>query len=187
MLILKSTDMMQLRKRVLRRLYTLLIKLKGAKIGNKSVIDYRCDIPKAKGVILGDKTIIYKCVTFYNIGHGQLKLGNRSHIAPYAYILTKDNNIIIGDDVAIGPYCSFFCHSNSLTSTDGLFRESYIDDDITIGNNVFIGAQTVLTAGTEIGDNVAVGANSVVKGKLESGYLYAGSPVKKIRKLKDKE
>ena len=159
------------------------MRLRGAKIGKKSSIDHRCDFPKAKGVYLGDKSIIYKNVTFYNSQKGELRLGDRTHIAPYGYILTKNNKINIGDDVAIGPFCSLFCHSNSINEANSLFRESYLDGDISIGNNVFIGAQTIIMPGTDIGDNVAIGANSVVKGKLESGFLYAGTPVKQIKKL----
>lgn len=179
--------MNRLWKKVRTRLHTMKMKLRGSKIGKNSVIDYRCDFPKAKGVILGDKSVIYKNVTFYNNGNGQLKLGNKSHIAPFGYILTVNNQVNIGNDVAIGPFCSFFCHSNSIATEGKLFRETYLDGDINIGNNVFIGAQTVIMPGTVIGDNVAIGANSVVKGTLESGFLYAGSPVKKIRKLDSKE
>ena len=54
---------------------------------------------------------------------------------------------------------------------------------VTIGNNVFIGVNTIITRGVTIGDNVIIGAGSVVtKDCLEEG-VYAGSPAKKIMDL----
>ena len=45
-------------------------------------------------------------------------------------------------------------------------------------------AGVIVTAGVTIEDDVIVGANSTVTKNLVGGYLYAGSPAKKIRKLK---
>jgi len=58
-----------------------------------------------------------------------------------------------------------------------------------IGNNCLIGMSSTILDGAIIEDNVMIGAGSLVPmGKrLESGYLYLGSPVKQIRKLGDKE
>lgn len=51
---------------------------------------------------------------------------------------------------------------------------------VVIGDNVFIGMNTIITRGVTIGDNVIVGAGSVVtKDCLDSG-IYAGNPAKKI-------
>lgn len=110
-------------------------------------------------------------------------MGDRSHAAPYGYFLIEDQKLSIGDDVAIGPYCCFFCSSNTYSTRKPLFRENYEKGDITIGNNVFIGAQSVILPGSIISDNVIVAAHSSVKGKLESGYIYGGSPCKPIKKL----
>lgn len=59
----------------------------------------------------------------------------------------------------------------------------------TIGNNCLIGMSSTILDGAVIEDNVMVGAGSLVPmGKrLESGYLYVGSPVKQVRELADRE
>ncbi len=59
----------------------------------------------------------------------------------------------------------------------------------TIGNNCLIGMSSTILDGVVIEDNVMVGAGSLVPmGKrLESGYLYVGSPVKQVRELADRE
>lgn len=59
----------------------------------------------------------------------------------------------------------------------------------TIGNRVLVGMGAIVLDGVVIEDEVMVGAGSLVPpGKrLESGYLYVGSPVKQARPLKEAE
>ena len=59
----------------------------------------------------------------------------------------------------------------------------------TVGDDCLIGMAATIMDGAVIEDNVIVGAGSLVPtGKrLESGYLYVGSPVKRVRELNDKE
>ena len=51
---------------------------------------------------------------------------------------------------------------------------------VTIGNNVFIGADSIVLCNTKIGDYVIVGAGSVVTSNLPSNGVYAGNPAKYI-------
>jgi len=51
---------------------------------------------------------------------------------------------------------------------------------VRIGNNVFIGMNTIITRGVTIGDNVIIGAGSIVTKDCESNSVYAGNPAKKI-------
>lgn len=59
----------------------------------------------------------------------------------------------------------------------------------TIGNNCLIGIGSIVLDGAVIEDRVMIGAGSLVPpGKrLESGHLYVGSPVMKIRPLRERE
>lgn len=54
-----------------------------------------------------------------------------------------------------------------------------------IGDNVFIGMNSIILMGTEIGDNVIVGAGSVVSGKIPSNCVIAGVPAKVICTLEE--
>ena len=147
-------------------------------------VDYRCEILYKSNITLNRDCILYKCVTIYKHKEGCFTLGASSHIAPYGYLLIEKQNLHIGDNVAIGPFCSIFCSSNDIPADkDILFKDSYKKADVNIGSNVFIGAQCVILPGTRIGDNVVVAAHSTVKGELEEGYLYAGNPAVKIKKV----
>lgn len=52
-----------------------------------------------------------------------------------------------------------------------------------IGNNCFIGWGATILGGSTIGNNVIIGANSVVSGNIESNSVYAGNPAKKLMTL----
>lgn len=56
---------------------------------------------------------------------------------------------------------------------------------VRIGNNVFVGVNTVITKGVTIGDNVIIGAGSVVSKDCESGFVYAGNPATKIMTVEE--
>lgn len=47
---------------------------------------------------------------------------------------------------------------------------------IVIGNNVWIGMNSVIMPGVRIGNNVIVGANSIVTSDIPSDSIAAGSP-----------
>lgn len=56
---------------------------------------------------------------------------------------------------------------------------------ITIGNNVFIGMNSVIMRGVTIGNNVIIGAGSVVTKDLPSNGVYAGNPCRFIMSIED--
>ena len=75
-----------------------------------------------------------------------------------------------------------------------------IGDDVTVGHKVIlhactigdrclIGMGAIVMDKTVVEDDVIIGAGSLVAENktLESGYLYLGSPAKKMRRLSDRE
>jgi len=60
-------------------------------------------------------------------------------------------------------------------------------EPIIIGDNVWIGLNSVILKGTIIGNNSVVGANSVVKGEFSKNSLIIGNPGKVVKILDIKE
>ncbi|MBR3897733.1 MAG: acyltransferase [Bacilli bacterium] len=87
--------------------------------------------------------------------------------------------IEIGDNVTIAPDTLVLCHDGSTKKIIGYSKIG----KVIIGNNVFIGAKSIILPGTRIGNNVVIAAGSVVKGKLESNYVYGGVLAHKIKSL----
>ena len=57
--------------------------------------------------------------------------------------------------------------------------------DTIIGNNVFIGARSIILMNAKIGDNVIIGAGSIVSGEFGSNVVIGGNPAKVICSLDD--
>lgn len=56
---------------------------------------------------------------------------------------------------------------------------------VTIGNNVFTGAQVIILSGVTVGDNVIIGAGAVVTRDIPSDCVAAGNPARVIMSLDD--
>lgn len=52
---------------------------------------------------------------------------------------------------------------------------------VEIGENVFIGCNSLILKGTKIGDNTTIGAGSVVSGVIPPNCIAAGNPAKVLR------
>ncbi|NNF02147.1 MAG: hypothetical protein HKN22_05645 [Bacteroidia bacterium] len=168
-------------KKIRIKLNTISHKISGMKVGNRSAVYPGAEISDPSSVKIGDDAVIYKQVSVLSDNTGSLNMGHRSHVAPFSYLLIGTNKLEIGDDVAIGPFTSIFCLSNKVSKE--LHRNSYHNKNVKIGNNVFVGAQTIIMPGTVIDDNVVVSANSTVMGHLKSGGIYSGNPAKRIREI----
>ncbi len=84
--------------------------------------------------------------------------------------------ISVGDDVTFASNVRILAHDAS-TYKAGIRCKIGI---VKIGNNVFIGADSVVLCNVRIGDNVIVGANAVVTRDLPSNGVYAGNPARYI-------
>ena len=89
--------------------------------------------------------------------------------------------ITIGDNVTMAPRVHVLCHD---ASTKCFLNYTKIGR-VTIGNNVFIGAETVVLPNVKIGDNVIIGANSTVTKDIPNNVVAVGNPARVICSIED--
>ncbi|WP_333495616.1 gamma carbonic anhydrase family protein [Kluyvera sp. CHPC 1.251] len=109
-------------------------------------------------------------VNYIQIGaRSNIQDGSVLHVTHKSTKNPEGNPLIVGEDVTVG-------HKVMLHGC-------------TIGNRVLVGMGSILLDGVVVEDDVMIGAGSLVPQhkRLESGYLYLGSPVKQIRTLKEAE
>lgn len=90
--------------------------------------------------------------------------------------------ITLGDNVLLGPRVSIFAASHPL---DAATRASGLEcgRPVRVGNDVWIGGNTVINPGVTIGDDVIIGSGSVVTKDIPSGVIAAGNPCKVLRPI----
>lgn len=147
---------------------------KHPQLGNKVFIDDSAvvigDVTLGDDVSVWPTTVIRGDVERINIGAGSnvqdgcvLHVSHAGDYSPTGYALTIGNGVTIGHRAVI--------------------------HGCTIGNCCLIGIGAIIMDGAIVEDYVMLGAGALVPPgkKLESGYLYVGSPAKPSRPLSDKE
>lgn len=129
---------------------------------------------------------------------GEVKLGDHVSIWPMAVLRGDVNHIHIGDYSNVQDGAVLHCTHKSASNPEGwptvigqrvIVGHQASLHGCTIGNNVLIGIGAKVLDGAVVEDNVVIAAGTLVPpGKrLESGYMYMGSPAKAARELTDKE
>jgi acetyltransferase-like isoleucine patch superfamily enzyme len=96
------------------------------------------------------------------------------------------NSIIIGDNTLIGGNTKII--DNDFHPIEPEIRRKTPHEQmkvkpIEIGENVFIGCNSLILKGAKIGNNSVIGAGSVVIGDIPENCIAAGNPAKVIRYL----
>lgn len=128
-------------------------------IGEKSLIESFTTINNAVGdVCIGSQTVI----GLSNVIIGPVSIGNKTIIAQHVVISGLNHGY---EDVQISP-------ADQKVSTS----------PIKIAENVWIGANAVITAGIKIGKHCVIGANSVVTKDIPDYCVVVGNPARIIKK-----
>ncbi|XPV76198.1 MAG: acyltransferase [Desulfovibrio sp.] len=94
--------------------------------------------------------------------------------------------VIIEDDVLIGPGVHFYANNHAFSNPDIPISEQGYDKvaSIHVKKGAWLGGNVVVLPGVTIGENSVVGAGSVVTKDVPPYTVYVGSPAKKIKDIK---
>jgi virginiamycin A acetyltransferase len=144
------------------------------------------DSVRGSKIIIKDRVIIDSFVKIKPAGGvGDLVIDEDAVINTGVVIYTG-NGITIGKKAMIAANCVFSPTSHEFMSKDIPVRDQgFVPPDqlfgktgITIGDDVLIGANSVILEGSVIGKGAVISAGSIVKGKLEEYGIYSGRPLK---------
>ena len=137
-------------------------------------------IRKLLGKMKGQATIVspFFCDYGYNIEVGENFFMNMN------CVILDGAKVTFGDNVFVAPSCGFYTAGHPLDK-ERRNRGLEYAYPITIGHNVWIGAQVCVLPGVTIGDNSVIGAGSVVTKDVPSNVLAAGNPCRVIREITD--
>lgn len=90
--------------------------------------------------------------------------------------------VTIGNNVLLAPNVAIYTAGHPVHPAARNTAYEY-GIPVTIGKNVWIGGNVVITPGVTIGDNVVIGAGSVVTKDIPANTIAAGNPCKIIREI----
>lgn len=115
---------------------------------------------------------------------GYIKIGKGCGISNSTIVAFA--GVVIGDNTFLGGSCSIYdtdFHSLKANERDLVDQNGVNKKPVVIGNDVFIGAHSIILKGVTIGDEAIIGAGSVVTKSVPKGEIWGGNPAKFIRKV----
>jgi len=125
------------------------------------------------------KDVIIKSKAYFGNGENVV-IGDRSQIGANCKM---ENDLIIGDDVVMGPDIVIMSSSHAYNRLDiPINKQGALPRrPPKIGNDVWIGTRVVILPGVTIGDQAVIGANTVVTKDVPPKAVFAGCPGRVIR------
>lgn len=109
-------------------------------------------------------------------------VGKNSHINHLCCVWAGENSqIILGDNLLMGPGVCLFSGNHSMIKDQPMTFQERKEASIVIGDDVWLGAHSIITAGTHIANGVIVAAGAVVTRSItQEDVIVAGVPAKII-------
>ena len=108
----------------------------------------------------------------------------KNFFANYNCTILDVAKVKIGDNCQMAPNVAIYTAGHPIHPATRNSQYEY-GKPVTIGDNVWIGGNTVLCPGVRVGSNVVIGAGSVVTTDLPDWCIAAGNPCRVIRKITD--
>lgn len=122
----------------------------------------------------------FRCDYGFNISVGD------NFYANYDCIILDVAPVTIGHNVMFGPRVCVYTAGHPL---DPEIRISGLEygHPVSIGDNVWIGGNTVINPGVSIGNNVVIGSGSVVTRDIPDNVLAVGNPCRILRRITEED
>lgn len=109
-------------------------------------------------------------------------VGKNSHINHLCCVWAGENSqIVLGDNLLMGPGVCLFSSNHSMLKGQPMTFQERNEASIVIGDDVWLGAHSIVTAGTHIANGVVVAAGAVVTRSItKEDVIVGGIPAKII-------
>lgn len=148
----------------------------GVHFGDRLIID---GFP---GIRIGDECSFMSGSYLYASDGGTLEIGSHCSVNHNVQLGAASGEIIIGNDVLIGPNVVLRAADHEFADAEVLIRlQGHRRGRIVVGNNVWLASNVVVTSNVTIGSGCVVGAGSVVTHDLPPMTVCVGIPARPIR------
>lgn len=129
----------------------------------------------------GRGTVVKAYVVVQTAG-GRIEFGRECALSSFDHFSTGEGDVIIGDYVRFAPNCTIVGGSKAVADRNRriIDHPETRPNGITIGDDVLVGAGSVILPNSQIGRGAVIGAGSVVQGNVADYTIVAGSPARVI-------
>ncbi|EOT2968513.1 sugar O-acetyltransferase [Clostridium perfringens] len=120
-----------------------------------------------------------------NWGGKNVHFGNGVY-ANFNLTMVDDCDIFVGNNVLFGPNVTVSAGTHPI-HPELRSKQAQYNIPIHIGNNVWIGANSVILPGVNIGDNSVIGAGSIVTKDIPSNVIAVGNPCRVLREINEND
>jgi acetyltransferase-like isoleucine patch superfamily enzyme len=112
-----------------------------------------------------------------------ITLGRNAHINQYCCVwASKNSRIVLGDNLLMGPGVKIFSSNHRAALGSPMNAQPFVEKDIVIGDDVWLGANSVVVAGVTIGEGAIVAAGSVVTKDVPTYTIVGGIPARPLKR-----
>lgn len=158
-----------------------VLRARGAEIEAKVSISRRVEVRRAWCIRLGRRVEIEHDVFLKVVDDAaHLSIGEFTFVGRGTEIDVA-GSVEIGSHTLLAPGVFITDHQHNIRGSGLIDSQGITTSFVTIGNDVWIGANAVILPGVTIGDGAVIGAGAVVTSNVSAGMVVTGVPARPLR------
>lgn len=153
-------------------------------IGENVTFDDICEIQRPDLITIGSDVKFYRGCYLSPVGE-YIEIGSNTHFAPYCCLYGP---LKVGNNCASAAHVVFAGVGHGYARTDiPMVEQTVLKKEIVLEDDVWIGANAVITQGVRIGEGTIIGAGAVVTRDVPPYSVVGGIPARVIRDRKKED
>jgi acetyltransferase-like isoleucine patch superfamily enzyme len=148
---------------------------------SRTLVSWSARVQFSKKITFGSRSVVKPFAVIQSSG-GAVRFGRDCAISSFDHFSTGEGDIVVGDHVRFAPNCTVVGGTKQVGDRSKLIvdQPEVHPNGITIGDDVLVGAGSVILPASRIGRGAVIGAGSVVNGDIPEYAIVAGAPAKVI-------
>ena len=148
---------------------------------SRALISWSARVQFSNRITFGRRCVVKPFAVIQSSG-GTVSFGLECAISSFDHFSTGEGDIVVGDHVRFAPNCTIVGGTKQVSDRNKLIvdQPEVRPNGIIIGDDVLIGAGSVILPASKIGRGAVIGAGSVVNGDIPEYAIVAGAPAKII-------
>jgi virginiamycin A acetyltransferase len=148
---------------------------------SRTLISWSARVQFSRKITFGSRCVVKPFAVIQSSG-GAVSFGLECAISSFDHFSTGEGDIVVGDHVRFAPNCTIVGGTKQVSDRNKLIvdQPEVRPNGIIIGDDVLIGAGSVILPASKVGRGAVIGAGSVVNGDIPEYAIVAGAPAKII-------